>query len=197
MAKNDKSFEKATMAAIDELLKDGKTFMKEAIDFAVQQAKKDLMIKAKTCLQEYYDNYEPTRYERTETLQYAFLPYLHMTQQGDKISGQVGVEYDPSMLEAMMPDPVFRKNSGKIKHEGYYGSSNYQPVDTEWVLDNYLRGIHPVTNGGTTSDTTVYYEIFDDMSPNQKMEKYISNYNQTFDTNVLFGMLAQIAKKMN
>lgn len=195
MAKNDKNLDKALSNAIDDLLKDYRGAMKEAIKFAAEQAGKDLMTKAKTCLQEYYDSYDPTeRYERTNTLQYAFLPYSNITYGDDKVVGKVGVEYSSTMLEQMMPPPVYytgKDGTQKIRHEGYYGSSNYQPVDVVWVLDNYLKGIHPVTDGGTN-----YYEVFDEKSPNQKMNDFIKDYDKTFDENVLLGLLGQIAKKM-
>ena len=200
MAKNDKNLDKALSDAIDDLLKDYRSAMKEAIKFAAEQAGKDLMTKAKTCLQEYYDSYDPTeRYERTNTLQYAFLPYHKVDYNEDKVVGKVGVEYSPTMLEQMMPSPSYytgRDGTQKIRHEGYYGSSNYQPVDAAWVLDNYLRGVHPYTNGGNTSEDTIYYEIYDAKSPNQKMDDFIKNYDKTFDENVLLGLLGQIAKKI-
>ena len=200
MAKNDKNLDNALSNAIDDLLKDYKGAMAEAIKFAAKQAENDLMKKAKTCLQEYYENYDPTeRYERTHTLQYAFLPYSNIKYGQDKISGKVGVEYSPSMLEQMMLPPVYyqgRDGIQKIKHDGYYGSSNYQPVDAEWVISNYLNGIHPITNGGTTTESVIYYEIIDAKSPNKKMNEFIKNYDKTFDENVLLGLLGQIAKKM-
>ena len=200
MAKNDKNLDEALSDAIDDILKDYKSAMKKAIEFAAKEAGKDLMKKAKTCLEEYYDNYDPTeRYERTNTLQYAFLPYSKIDYEEDRVVGKVGVEYSPTMLEQMMPSPVYyrgRDGSQKIRHEGYYGSSNYQPVDATWVINNYLRGVHPITNGGSTSDTVIYYEIFDAKSPNQKMDEFIKSYDKTFDENVLLGLLGQISKKM-
>lgn len=195
MAKNNKNLDSAISNAVDDLLKDYKSAMKEAIKFASKQAEKDFMAKAKSCLQEYYDNYSPNRYDRTETLQYAFLPYANIKYGKDKVVGAVGVQYDTAALEVYIGDPEYSKN-GKIKHTGYYGSSNYQPVDSWWVLDNYLRGIHPITNGGTTSETSIYYEIIDEKSPNQKMNEFIESYEKTFDENVLFGLLGQIAKKI-
>lgn len=199
MAKNSKNLDSALSNAVDDLLKDYKSAMKEAVKFAVQEAEKDLMAKAKSCLEEYYDSYDPNRYDRTETLQYAFLPYSNIKYGSDKITGKVGVEYSAEMLEQFMDGPVYRVgNDGipRIRHQGYYGSSNYQPVDSWWVIDNYLRGIHPITNGGTTTETAVYYEVYDAVSPNQKMETFIKDYEKTFDTNVLLGILGQIAKKI-
>lgn len=199
MAKNSKSFDEAVSNAVDDLLKDYKSAMKIAVKFAAQKAEEDLMAKAKSCLEEYYDSYEPNRYDRTETLQYAFLPYSNIKYGSDKIIGKVGVEYSAEMLAQFIGDPIYyigRDGTPKVKHSGYYGSSNYQPVDTWWVIDNYLRGVHPVTNGGKTSEDAIYYEIYDDVSPNQKMETFIKNYEKTFDENVLLGLLGQIAKKI-
>lgn len=190
MAKNNKSLDKTLGKAVDDILKDYKSAMKDAVKFAAKQAEKDFMDKAHSCLQEYYDNFDPNRYDRTETLQYAFLPYKSITYGSDKITGSVGVEYSAEMLEQMMPSLVYSK-TGKLKHSGYYGSAKYQPVDASWVIDNYLRGIHPYTDGGTD-----YYEIFDAQSPNDKMNEFIKNYAETFDQNVLTGLLAQVAKKM-
>lgn len=191
MAKNSKSLDKTLSKAIDDILKDYKAAMKEAVKFAAKQTEKDMMAKAHSCLQEYYDNYDPNRYDRTDTLQYAFLPYSKITYGSDKITGSVGVEYSADMLEQMMPPPEYTKN-GRLIHSGYYGSAKYQPVDTAWVIDNYLRGVHPYTDGGVE-----YYEILDSESPDKKMNDFIREYDKTFDENVLAGLLAQIAKKMS
>lgn len=191
MAKNNRSLDKTLSKAVDDILKDYKSAMKEAVKFAAKQTEVDLMEKAHSCLQEYYDNFDPNRYDRTDTLQYAFLPYKDITYGSDKIVGSVGVEYSAGMLEQMMPPPEYSKN-GKLIHSGYYGSSKYQPVDTRWVLDNYLRGVHPYTD-----KESEYYEIYDNKSPNEKMNEFIKDYAKTFDENVLAGLLAQIAKKMS
>ena len=199
MAKKHKDFDAAVKGATEDMSKKYKNAMIEAVKVASKQAEIDLMNKAKSCLEEYYDNYDPTkRYDRTETLQYAFLPYSKIRFSGDRIRGTVGVEYSADMLAQFIDYPVYyvgKDGIPKISHVGYYGSSNYQPVDTWWVIDNYLRGVHPVTNGATTSEDAVYYEIKDDKSPNKKMREFIKNYKQTFDENVLVELLAQIFKK--
>ncbi len=199
MANNDKNLDKALNNAIDDLLKDYREAMATAINFAVDQAKKDIMKKAKTCLLEYYNSREPEQYDRTYILQHAFIPYspaLKTTNKNgvEKVSGSVGVEYSPTELEKWIGDPVMymgRDGTQKIKHVGYYGSSNYQPVDAEWVIDNYLLGIHP-----TTDADDEYIPVMDSKSPNAKMNEFIKNYEKTFDENVLLGMMAQIARKI-
>jgi hypothetical protein len=194
MAKNDKDLDKALNKAIDDILKDYKGAMREAVKFAAKKTEADMMNKAKNCLQEYYDNFEPNAYKRTHILQYAFLPYSKIQYGDDKISGSVGVQYDAETLEQYIGEPSMYLGSNgmpKVKHVGYYGSSNYQPVDAWWVIDNYLNGIHPTTDGKYT-----YIEIVDPVSPNRKMDEFIKNYAKTFDTNVFNGLLDQIAKKM-
>lgn len=194
MAKKSKNLDKAINDAVDDLLKDYKSAMKVAIEFAAKQTEEDFMNKAMSCLQEYYDNYDPNEYNRTHILQYAFLPYSNIRNGKDKIHGSIGVQYDASSLEAHIGDPVWhigRDGELKVKHQGYYGSLNYQPVDAWWVIDNYLHGIHPTTDGKFT-----YIEIHDAISPNQKMEQFRKEYEKTFDENVLLGLLGQIAKKI-
>lgn len=193
MAKND--FESAVKKAIDEVLEDFKPAMEEAVNNAVMTAQKDFLHEAFYCLEEYYSNYDTERYARTDTLQYAFLPYAKVRFLKDRVKGSVGVQYSPEALMAHMPPPTTKLN-GKISHTGYYGSSKYQPVDAWWVIDNYLKGIHPVTNGGTTSKTSVYYEIYDDVSPDQKMKKFERQYMKTFNENVSTELIKQIIKKI-
>ena len=193
MAKNDKNFDLALNNAIDEVLKDYKGAMKEAVRSAIEEAQTDFMKKAVSCLQEYYDNFSPERYDRTDTLRHAFLPYLDIDEDEDKISGSVGVQYDALALERYIGDPpiyIGRDGNPKVKHIGYYGSAKYQPVDTWWVLYNYLNGIHPDGSPDEEGYTVDY------KSPNQKMEEYRKLYAKTFDENVLFGLFKQVAKKM-
>ena len=190
MAKNNKSLDRALSKAVDEILKSYKSAMTEAVKFATKQAEKDFMKKAHSCLQEYYDNFIPNSYDRTETLQYAFLPYSNVKYGSDKISGQVGVEYSADMLEQMMPPPTYSRD-GKIIHKGYYGSSAHQPVDAWWVIENYLMGLHP--DGGDDRE----FFISDSKSPNEKMNEFIKSYASIWDENVFAGLLAQIAKKIN
>jgi hypothetical protein len=192
MASNDKNLDLALSNAIDDMLKDYKNAMKDAVEFAAKEAGKDLMKKARTCLQEYYASREPEEYERINILQYAFLPYSKINYKDGKVTGSVGVEYDATTLELYIGDPIMYKSGDemKVKHVGYYGSEKHQPVDASWVIDNYLKGLHP--DGG--DDYASFYR--DQKSPNQKMDEYIKSYAKTFDENVLLGLMGQIAKKM-
>ena len=187
--KNDKNLDKALSNAIDDVLKDYKSAMKEAVSFAAVEAQKDFMDKALTCLEEYYDNYDPTSYKRTDTLYRAFLPYVNVKFGNEKISGQVGVEYDASLLN------TYVVGSNDYGHRDIDSGKDIMPIN-EWVLYNYLHGIHPTTDGISIPGMATYFEVKDAVSPNQKMNEFIKSYDKTFDENVLLGLLGQIAKKM-
>jgi hypothetical protein len=153
----------------------------KAMQYAANEAEDDINFKAKSCLYEYYDNYDPNWYDRTDSLRRAFVPYKKVgTLKGEVVAG-VGVIYDPSML-----DGIYNSN----------GSEQYQPVNGEWVLLNYLNGIHPRTNGYPIwADELIYDPVVDLVSPDTKMKEYIEDYKKTFDKNVLLSFAKQIARR--
>ena len=190
MAKIHKNLDEAVSNAVDELLKDYQSAMKDAVTFAVVEAQKDFMFKARTCLEEYYDNYDPSSYHRTYSLDDAFLPYVNVKYGKDKVSGQVGVEYDASRLTTYVVGSKDYGNRDEIDD-----GKNIIPIN-EWILKNYLNGIHPITDGSRIPGEAIYFEIIDSVSPNQKMETFIEEYGKTFDKNVLIHLLGQIDKKL-
>lgn len=216
MAKKNKSLDEALEKAVEDLLKDEKKAMKEAIKFAVKEAKRDFMAKADSCLMEYYNEYSPHSYNRTNSLRQSFLPYEKLVTKGDVIEGSVGVQYSASRLqeyiEANQPGS-WEREDGSL-HGGYYGSRNYQPVDAWWVIENYLEGIHPTTQNVYAEDDFITYTVNGKErkqkmligstyvpvkvgpSANEKMEKFKNEYKKTFDENLLLGLMAQLAAKI-
>ena len=164
--------------AIDEVLKDYNKVLEEAIKYASDIAVKDIYAESMSCLDEYYDNYDPTSYNRTDNLWRAIVPYLQIKNTKNSIKSTVGVEYDSSVLNM------------------YHGSEKYNPTDGDWVLKNYLKGIHPATNGGTTTETTFYYENIDAVSPEQKMQSFLNEYYNTFNGNVFMYFVSEVGKKL-
>lgn len=215
MAKNNKSMDKALDKAIEDLLKDEKKAMKKAVKFAVKQAKEDFRIKANSCLMEYYNEYGPTSYDRTYSLQYAFLPYEKIIDTDGGIEGTVGIQYSASTLERYIyehqNDYSWERDDGSW-HGGYYGSRNYQPVDAIWVINNYLNGIHPTTENeyiefegrGKDGEKRTYKQLVGSTyvpvkvgrSANEKMQEFIAQYTETFNQNVLLGIIAQLDQKL-
>lgn len=170
--------------AIDELMNDYENALKEAVRYASDEAVKDIYKYSMTCLEEYYENYSPSRYNRTDNLWHAILPYSENLNNGKEIISRVGVEYNPFVLESYING-----------NPAYIGSNAYGQVDAWYVLDNYLAGIHPATNGSSNPDTVVYYENIDTESPTDKMGKYLNNYaSTTFNKNILISFAKQISK---
>ena len=171
-------------SAINKLRKNYKRVLNGAVKYATEEAKKDIYNHALTCLEEYYDNYLPTSYERSESLIYSFLPYTNIRQSNDCIISIVGIEYNAGLL-------------GSYADISYSASKKYGTVNYEWVIDNYLDGIHPVTNGYPKKKGTnevVYYEITDSKSPTEKMEEYLTEYAKKYAENVYSYLAAYIMK---
>lgn len=167
-------------AAIEELRKNYRQVLKEAVQYATKEAKKDVYHKALTCLEEYYMNYLPESYDRSDSLRHAFLPYRSIKNTGNYLISIVGVEYSASALES-------------YAGASYSASKKYGRADASWVIDNYLEGIHPTTDGSSFVGAE-YMPIYDAISPTDKMENYLIEYANTFDTNVYSYLAAYILK---
>ena len=171
--------------AIDKLMENYKDALKEAVDYASGKAVEDIYKYSMTCLEEYYDSYDPTSYDRSDNLWHAILPYSETRETEDEIINRVGVEYNSLVLESFIAG-----------NPAYIGSKKYGQVDTWYVLENYLEGIHPATNGASDIDSVVYYEIRDPKSPTEKMEEYLNKYaTTTFNKNMMISFAKQIKRK--
>ena len=170
--------------AINKLMENYKSALEEAVEYASNKAVEDIYKYSMTCLEEYYDSYDPTSYNRTDSLWHAILPYSETHNTGDEIISRVGVEYNALVLESYIAG-----------NPAYVGSKKYGQVEASYVLDNYLEGIHPITNGESDADKVVYYEIRDPQSPTDKMEAYLNNYaSTTFKKNMMVSFAKQIKR---
>lgn len=168
--------------AIDELFKNYEGALIKAMTYASEIARDDIDFKAKSCLYEYYWNFqpethEPNVYDRTGRLENSFVPYMNIGRVGEGIEASVGMGYDASRLDGV-----------------YSGSAKWTPVDGSWVLDNYLKGIHPTTDGSFLPGAE-YIPIYDSISPDTKMEEYLNNYTTTFNNNVLVSFVKQLTRR--
>ena len=168
--------------AIDEVFKDYKKAFKVAAQEASETARDDLYANAVSCLVRYYEDYDPTSYNRTYSLMESFVPYVNLVrEQGDSLLCSAGVEFD----------------SNRIANT-YYGSEIYSPADSDWIIANFLAGIHPRTNGsgvvgGGNYEHEAYYGSF---VPAEEMQKFIDGYDYTFDRNFRRSVSKQILRSM-
>lgn len=166
--------------AIKELKKNYKEVLKEAVQYASEEAKKDVHTRALTCLEEYYASYDPSSYRRNDEkndLRNAFLPYMNIKSNNTHIISTVGIEYNTSLLAAYV---VGSNNYGNRDVDK---NKEILPLE-EWIMNNYLDGIHPTTDGSSIIGQAIYTEIIDRMSPTQKMDEYLENYADKFADNV-------------
>ena len=169
--------------SVDELMKNYEGAIKKAVKYANKAAVKDIYEYSMSCLEEYYDNYDPSSYKRTDSLWHAIVPCSQMLVSSNKkvIKSIAGVEYDPLVLQSYTEG-----------NPAYAGSSHYDP-DPWWVIDNYLGGIHPATNGATNENKVAYFEILDRPSPEQRMNWFLEDYaKNTFQKNILMSFAKQI-----
>lgn len=168
--------------AIDEIFKDYKKAFKVAAEEATEQAKKDLYENSVSCLVRYYEDYDPTSYNRTYSLMESFVPYANpVLEHGDKLVCSAGVLFDSDRITGI-----------------YNGSEIYSPTDGEWIIANFLAGIHPRTDGspvvgGGNYENEKYYGSF---VPVEEMQKYIDSYDYTFDRNFRRSVSKQILRSI-
>lgn len=166
--------------AVEELFKDYKKAIKVAAQEATEKAKNDLHVNAISCLVNYYDNYPTPSYNRTYSLKDSFVPYSKPVKErfGQYIC-VAGVEFDPSLIATT-----------------YSGSEIYSPTDAEWIIDNFLMGIHPRTDGSTEVGGGNYeYEKYQGtFIPAYEMQKYIDRYYNIFDNNFRSALSRQVLK---
>lgn len=157
--------------------------LKKSLQEAADEAEWDIGLEAESCLYRYYKNYEPNWYDRSEKLINAFVPYNSVikNERNNTLVATVGISYDASRLDGVYSS---------------HGSEKYQPVDSSWVLNNYLAGIHPITNGYPIySDVLEYIEIHDPVSPDDYMDSFLRQYVKTFNNNVLKSFAKKVIKR--
>lgn len=168
--------------AIDEVFKDYKKAFKVAAQEASEAARDDLYANAVSCLVKYYEDYSPTSYSRTYSLMDSFVPYANSVRQnGEELICSAGVEFEPSLIA-----------------NAYYGSEIYSPTDPEWVIENFLAGIHPRTNGSSVVGGGNYEneKEYGSFVPAEEMQRYINGYWRTFDQNFKRAVSKQILRTM-
>jgi hypothetical protein len=168
--------------AIDEVFKDYKKAFKVAAQEASEAARDDLYANAVSCLERYYNDYKPESYNRTYSLMDSFVPYVNPVQErGDELLCSAGVEFDPIGIAGT-----------------YYGSEIYSPTDPEWIIANFLAGIHPRTDGSQVVGGGNYEDqkYYGDFVPAEEMQRYIDRYDYTFDRNFRRSVSKQILRAM-
>lgn len=161
-------FEKKLNDAIEEVVKG---YEKAAAIAAVKASEKTaefIYNEALGCLENYYYSYtdilhHPKRYERTNQLRNSFVKHSIVKPKTKNIVCEMGVIYDYTKLDGAY---------NRTHDEAYSG--NWTPPDSSWIVDNYLDGIHPTTNGATSSDNVIYTPV-KGYNPSNRMDWVVDN----------------------
>ena len=166
---------KGVDAAFDSIIKDCQSVAVEAVKNAAKKAQNDILKEADSCLRKYYNNYTPKRYKRTYRLKRAITPYWADRTNGKGVSIEVGVQYNSSALKG-----AYRSNSSwhqsgdtwKSVTEGSPFSSDNGIPEPEWILSNFLEGVHPWAQNDSESTNTLTEEFLD-VQLADRLEQYV------------------------
>lgn len=91
-------------------------------------------------------------YTRTYSLEHSFVSSYSVDRKPKNVVCEIGITYSPSALRKYI-------NSNNVK--AYTASKNVLgtarlPLE-EWVINNFLQGKHPYTDGSTNPGTQVHY----------------------------------------
>jgi hypothetical protein len=91
-------------------------------------------------------------YTRTYSLEHSFVSSYSVDRKGKNVVCEIGVAYSPSALKDYVEgNNIFAYKGSKR------GTEERQWVYTDWVIDNFLEGKHPYTDGSTEPGTPVQY----------------------------------------
>ena len=144
---------------------------------------------AKECLQKYYSSYAPKRYKRTKTLAKAIRSVKPM----EKTSGsnhliKFGIIYDSNLIKGMYESNSWYHKSGdewipRDSEDFNKDSQGNGAVQSFFVLENYLNGIHPWVQNDSWSTREVMTELFEEKMPGyldslvyQAMQKAVMSF---------------------
>jgi hypothetical protein len=92
-------------------------------------------------------------YIRTYSLEHSFVSTYSVKRENTDVVCEIGIKYDPSALKNYI-------DSNNI--DAYTASNNVlkkprQPLE-DWIINNFLEGKHPYTDGSTKPGTPVHYD---------------------------------------
>lgn len=173
-------------ASFKSIVDDYQVVVSEAIKKAAAKAQEDIIKEADDYLQKYYAGHRPRRYKRTYQLKNAIKPIFNDNSTSGTIDIEIGVRYDSNALRGAYHSNSWYHQSGtnwigRNSADFDWDSQNNGIPQPEWIMDNFLLGIHQWGDGdgekkehAATSTNTLMQEFFDIHLP-----KRIDEYTQT------------------
>lgn len=175
-------------AVIQNITDNYENLLSDAVKSVAKRAEKEIYDKSVDILYEYYYGaYEPKSYDRTFALQRSFIPFTKISKRDTELECVVGVEYDPWVLEEYV---------GAVNDFAYDASKKYGQVDGDWVIDNFLQGKHPYTDGSSQPGTPVKYRQ-SKLNQGTEMKRYLNYYAYSiFPRAVIVEMINRVPNMM-
>ena len=161
----------------DAILKDCNAIATQAVKGAAKKVKDDIIKEANSYLQKYYNNYKPRVYKRRYNLQKAITPVFEDKSTKNGISIEVGVEYNSSNLKGCYKSNSRFHQSGdtwRSVTDYYKFSSDNGIPEPEWIMENFLEGVHPSAQTDSESTNSLMRNFFDMELPN-RIEQYVQS----------------------
>lgn len=134
---------------------------------------------AVTTIDQYYANYEPERYLRDYDLYNTLSPIAEVSDLGNAIQCTVGVSFNGASVD------------------GKPGSRKYPDgASGTWIVENFLNGIHPTTNGARIPEYVLYIPISDSISANFLLNKYIASRGPKMQTEIQKNIILNIVNRL-
>ena len=170
----------------ENIMKDYQAIAAEAIKSAAKKTQLDIVKEADKYLQMYYSKHKPRRYKRTNQLKNAIKPIFIDKSTGTNIDIEVGVKYDATALISKYHSNSWYHQTGthwisRNSGDFDFDSQNNGIPQPEWILDNFLLGIHKWGDGPNekvehteSSTNTLMQSFFDTQLPN-RIDDYMQN----------------------
>ena len=134
----------------NEIIADYQAVATEAVKSAAKKVQDDVVKESYRYMAIYYRNHKPTKYKRTKQLHKSITPIFEDRSGKRGISIEVGVEYNSSNLKGLYYSNSWYHQTGtrwiERNDEGFdFDSQNNGIPQPEWILENFLEGIHPIT----------------------------------------------------
>lgn len=165
--------------ALAEVEKVYKSVAMSSVKKVTDEVCQDMYKFAVSTIDRYYANYEPERYLRDYDLYNTLSPIAKVSDSGNAIQCVVGVSF----------------NGGAV--DGKTGSSKYPSgASGTWIVENFLNGIHPATNGARVPEYVVYMPITDSMSAGFLLNKYIDSRGPKMQNEIQKNIILNIVSRL-
>jgi hypothetical protein len=152
-------------AAFAAIINDCQAIAVEVVENAARKTQKDILKEADNYLQKYYSNYKPKRYKRTHQLKKAIKPVFENKSGANGVSIEVGVEYNSGALKGYYSNSWYHQTGthwiSRDSGDFDFDSQNNGIPQPEWIMNNFLEGVHPWAQDDGESTNTLMKEFFD------------------------------------